>query len=136
MSPDGRWLAYQSDEGGENQIYVRPFPDVNRGRWQVSPGGGIKPVWSRNGRELFYLDGRSLLAVPVQTATTFTAGTPVKLFEGPYFTALGGRSFDVSPDGQRFVMIRETPEQGQRSDESIAVVLNWKEELKRRVAAP
>jgi Tol biopolymer transport system component len=134
LSPDGRWLAYQSNEGGENQIYVRPFPNVNGGRWQVSPAGGTKPVWARNGRELFYLAGRSLMAVPVQTAATFTAGTPIKLFEGPYFVALGGRSYDVSLDGQRFVMIKDTPEEDQPKADSIAIVLNWRDELKRRVA--
>jgi serine/threonine protein kinase len=134
VSPDGRWLAYQSNEGGENQIYVRPFPDVNSGRWQVSPAGGIKPVWARNGRELFYLAGRSLMAVPVQTAATFTAGTPIKLFEGPYFVGLGGRSYDVSLDGQRFVVIKETPEEDQPRADTIAIVLNWRDELKRRVA--
>jgi eukaryotic-like serine/threonine-protein kinase len=133
LSPDGRWLAYQSNEGGASQVYVRPFPDVNGGRWQVSPAGGTKPVWARNGRELFYLAGRSLMAVPVQTAPTFTAGTPVKLFEGPYFVALGGRSYDVSLDGKRFVMIRETSEEEQPSADSVVIVLNWREELKRRL---
>ena len=134
LSPDGRWLAYQSNEGGTNQVYVRPFPDVNGGRWQVSPAGGTKPVWSRNGRELFYLSGRSLMAVPVQTTTTFTAGTPSKLFEGPYFGELGGRSYDVSLDGQRFVMIKNPPAEDQAGAENIVIVLNWLEELKRRVA--
>ena len=134
LSPDGRWLAYQSNEGGENQVYVRPFPDVNGGRWQVSPAGGIKPVWSRNGRELFYLAGRALMAVPVQTTTKFTAGTPARLFEGSYFVALGGRSYDVSLDGQRFVIIKELPNEDQPRAENMVIVLNWREELKRRVA--
>jgi serine/threonine-protein kinase len=84
LSPDGRWLAYQSDESGRAEIYVRPFPDVDAGRWQVSTGGGVQVAWARSGRELFYRNGAALLAVPVQTGTGFVAGTPKALFEGQY----------------------------------------------------
>src|SRR5207237_4740560 len=81
LSPDGHWLAYQSDESGQNQIYVRPFPNVDTGRWQISTSGGTKPAWARNGRELFYLDNaNAMTAVPVQTTPPFGAGTPKKLF--------------------------------------------------------
>ncbi len=85
LSPDGRWLAYESDESGDAEIYVRPFPDVDAGRWQVSTGGGVQAAWARSGRELFYRSGTALLAVPVQTGTGFVAGTPKTLFEGQYF---------------------------------------------------
>ena len=82
ISPDGRWLAYQSNESGQDQIYVRPFPDVNSGRSQVSPGGGTKPVWARDGRELFYLDvNGALTAVSIQTTPGFDVGNPTKLFD-------------------------------------------------------
>ncbi len=138
VSPDGRWLAYASNESGELQIYVRPFPNVNSGRWQVSSGGGTKPVWARSGRELFYVDANGhLTAVPVQAAgSTFVAGNPTKLFEGRYF--LGGpphHTYDVSPDGQRFLMIKDSTatEQTQNATPaSLVVVLNWFEELKAR----
>jgi len=137
ISADGRWLAYQSDESGQYQIYVRPFPDVNSGRWQVSPGGGTKPVWARSGRELFYLDANgALTAVSIQTTPTFSAGNPTKLFDTRYPSAFNARSYDVSPDGQRFLMIKDTqaPEQATNSaPASIIVVLNWHEELKARL---
>jgi serine/threonine-protein kinase len=88
ISPDGRWLAYQSDESGEFEIYVRPLPDADRGRWQISTGGGTQPLWARSAGELFYLaPGRAVMRVPVEGGSTFRAGNPTKLFEGRY----GGR---------------------------------------------
>lgn len=85
LSPDGRWLAYQSNESGQNQIYVQPFPELDSGRWQVSPAGGAEPAWARNGRELFYLDGAGgLMTVPIQTQPAFSAGNPTKLFDAPF----------------------------------------------------
>lgn len=107
VSPDGRWLAYESNESGQFQIYVRPFPDVDAGRWQISPWGGTRPLWARDGRELFYVTPTgTLMAVPVDTATSFSAGTPVRLFDGPFFEFLRtldtsqivGRTYDISPD--------------------------------------
>jgi serine/threonine-protein kinase len=143
ISPDGRWLAYQSNESGQSEVYVRPFPNVNGGRWQVSPGGGTRPAWARGGRELFYLDRNNLLtAVPVQTtASTFSAGNPTKILDTRYYagsTVLGIdlRGYDVSPDGQRFLMIKENAPTEQTSTTmpaSMVVVLNWFEELKARV---
>jgi serine/threonine-protein kinase len=142
ISPDGLWLAYESDEPGQAQIYVRPFPAVDQGRWQVSTGGGTEPLWARSGRELFYRasDGTLMgVAVTVQGATSFTWGTPAKLVEGRYFAGGGvysGRTYDASPDGARFLMIKE----GGGTDEtaappSIVVVQHWVEELKRLVPA-
>jgi serine/threonine protein kinase/Tol biopolymer transport system component len=142
VSPDGRWLAYESNESREFEIYVRPFPSVEEGRSQVSRGGGMRPVWARGGRELFYLapDG-SMMAVPVDESkgrAPFAAGTPVKLFAGAYFVDgawVAGRSYDVSPDGQRFLMIKQSrgTDDAAAPTPIIVVVQNWLEELKRLV---
>jgi Tol biopolymer transport system component len=137
LSPDGRWLAYQSNESGQYQIYVRPFPDVNSGRWQVSPSGGTHQAWARTGRELFYRDAAgALTTVPIQTTPAFSAGNPTKLFDARYHSAMNMRSYDVSPDGRRFLMIKDVPAASQQSDVrpgSIVVVLNWVEELKAKL---
>ncbi len=94
ISPDGRWLAISPTRRGQNQIYVRPFSNVNAGQWQVSTGGGTRPLWSRNGRELFYLDGDNLLtATPVQaSSTTFNFGNPTRLLNTAYYAAIPGRT--------------------------------------------
>jgi serine/threonine-protein kinase len=140
VSPDGRWLAYTSDESGDNEIYVRPFPDVDAGRWQVSRGGGVHPQWSRDGTELFYLEVRdpdvAMLAVPVEPGQSFRPGAPTELFAGSYFygaTVAAPDVYDVAADG-RFLMIKqlETPDEGQTEPE-IIMVENWFEELKRLV---
>jgi Tol biopolymer transport system component len=137
LSPDGRWLAYQSDESGRNQIWVRPFPNVDDGHWQISVNGGMSPVWGRNGRELFHLDGtNAVTSVPIRTAPTFSAGTPTKLFDGRYLASPFWRAYDVSPDGQRFLMIKDSAAAEQPSTPpSLVVVLNWFEELKRRLTS-
>jgi serine/threonine-protein kinase len=138
FSPDGRWLAYQSNntgQFGQFQVYVRPFPNVNAGRWQVSTGGGTRPVWARNGRELFFLDENSLLtSVTVQTAgASFSAGKPTKVLQTPYFSDdYVGRTYDVSADGRRFLMVKGDPTADQATP-NMVVVLNWFEELKRLV---
>jgi serine/threonine-protein kinase len=139
ISPDGRWMAYESDEAGQRQVWVRPFPDVNRGRWLVSPDGGSQPLWSRSGDEIFYIarDG-ALMAVSVSAVpggAPFDAGPPaVVVPRGPYRARSGsqaGRTYDVSPDGHRFLRIRiDTAEGGPRE---FVVVQNWTEELKRLV---
>lgn len=137
ISPDGKWLAYQSNESGQDQVYVQPFPDVGSGRWQVSPAGGGKPLWARNGRELFYLDGTgALVAVPVQTQPVFTAGNPAKLFDARYLSIRPARSYDVTPDGQRFLFIENAPvadSSGAPAAPTLVIVQNWTEELKRLV---
>jgi serine/threonine-protein kinase len=140
VSPDGRWLAYSSDESGDYEIYVRPFPDVDAGRWQVSRGGGVHPQWSRDGTELFYLEVRdpdvAMLAVPVEPGQSFRPGAPTELFAGPYFygaTVSSSDVYDVAADG-RFLMIKE-PEaaDGGQTQPDIVIVENWFEELKRLV---
>ncbi len=139
ISPDGRWLAYQSDESGREEIYVRPFPDVDAGRWPVSAGGGSRPLWARSGEELFYLapDG-AVMRVAVEGGTTFRPDTPTRLFQGLYSGGTLGRFFrtyDVSPDGKRFSMIKEGTPDGSATPPSLILVLNWFEELKRLVPA-
>src|SRR6185436_19593768 len=88
VSPDGRWVAYQSSESGVNEVYVRPFPRADSGKWQISAGGGANPLWSRDGRELFYLSGADglwrLRVAPISAGAAFSAGAPRTLFEGPY----------------------------------------------------
>ena len=116
---------------------MRPFPQVSAGHWQASFGGGAKPVWGRNGRELFYLDlTNTLMSVPVQTfAGTVTFGNPARVFEKTYAVPdPNARPYDVSPDGQRFLMIKETAANDRSATAArIIVVLNWFEELKARV---
>jgi len=146
ISPNGRWIAYESDESGTHQVYVRPFPNVDAGYWQVSTGPvGSRPLWARNGRELFYVDDTAnrLMVVPVQSdGETFRLGTPglgtpVKVLDyGLAVNPFGTRSFDISPDGQRFLVIKENATNEQTSTAtpaSMVVVLNWLEELKQRV---
>jgi serine/threonine-protein kinase len=132
FSPDGRRIAYVSDESGKPEVYVQPFPPGG-GKWQVSTDGGTEPVWNRNGRELFYRSGDRMMAVDVVTQPSFSSGRPRQLFEGKYVSSLfplTGFAYDVSPDGQRFLMIEET---GATTAAQINVVLNWAEELTRRV---
>jgi Tol biopolymer transport system component len=146
LSPDGRWLAYTSDESGEMEVYVRPFPEVNSGRWQVSTDGGNSPLWSPDGREIFYLIGNTegVMAVEVETEPTFKPGKPRLLFEGSYVGAApaDGVPWDIHPDGKRFFMMKEPETTGGEStaEESaaatprkITIVLNWDVELKQRV---
>ena len=135
VSPDGHWFAYQSDESGQYEIWVRPFPNVGAGHWQISSAGGISPAWARNGQELFFLDiNNAVISVPIHTASTFSADLPTKLFDWPYVRSAGYRTYDVSPDGQRFLMIKDNAVGDQRpGPASVVVVLNWQEDLKQRV---
>jgi serine/threonine-protein kinase len=106
FSPDGRWLAYASDESGRQEIYVQPYPGPG-GKWQISTEGGREPVWNRNGRELFYRSGDKMMAVDITTQPGFAAGKPRVLFEGGYEpTVFTAPNYDVSPDGQRFLMLK------------------------------
>ena len=147
VSPDGRWLAYESNESGSFETYVRPFPDVTRGRSQVSTNGGTQPLWARDGRELFYFapDGalmcvavgggdRSAAALGSPSGPPWSAGAPTKVLEARYVMSPGGnnlRNYDIAADGQRFLMMKasgtlEAPPQ-------IIVVQHFDEELKRLV---
>ena len=131
FSPGGRWLAYVSDASGRYEIYVQPYPGPG-GKSQVSTDGGTEPVWNRNGRELFCCNGNKLVAVETTTQPSFSAGKPKVLFESPYEPVPARLpNFDVSPDGQRFLMLK--PEE-EATATQIVVVLNRFEELKRRLS--
>jgi len=132
ISPDGLWLAYASDESGQKEIYVSPFSDPAEGKWRVSKDGGTEPLWSADGRELFYRDGSAVLAVSVDTSSAFASGEPQLLFTGPYYrTSLErGHTYDVTPDGQQFIMIRQRE---MDNASKIIVIQNWLEELERLV---
>jgi Tol biopolymer transport system component len=137
LSPDGRWLAYQSNESGRDEIHVRPFPAVDSGHWQVSTDGGTRPVWARNGRELFFVDANGrIVAVAIQSGSGFTAANPVVAVEAASFTGgtTPGRYYDVSPDG-RFLVIRASTTTATPSTSQLNVVLNWGEELERLAPA-
>jgi serine/threonine-protein kinase len=133
VSPDGRWVAYDSDESGQFEVYVRPFPDaLGASRWQISSGGGRQPLWSRNGRELFYREfSGALMSVPITAGTSFSPGRPARLLDASGYLGSGaqgsGRTFDVAPDGRKFLMLKQ--ESGQSPE--LVVVLNWFEELRR-----
>jgi Tol biopolymer transport system component len=104
FSPDGRWLAYVSNESGRPKIYVQPYPGPG-GKWQISVEGGTEPVWGRSGRELFYRNGNKMIVVETTTESSFSAGKPRMLFEGEYVTSVFpamSAAYDVSADGQRF----------------------------------
>jgi hypothetical protein len=120
LSPDGRWMAYNSDQSGRLEVYVQAFPGPG-GQWLASDGGGFNPIWSRDGRQIFYRRADQILVAGVETEPAFTVGKPRVLFAGRYRTT--GRDFDVSPDGQRFVMMRNDDP---RTSGWIGVVLNWR----------
>jgi len=133
-------MAYESDESGKMEIYVRPFPEVDKGgRWQVSVAGGETPLWSRDGRELFYRNGDSVIAVAVQTEPVFKPGKLEVLFQGKYVPSSmeNGIMWDVHPDGKRFLMMKEAESASKPApapdSRKIVIVLNWFEELKQRV---
>jgi serine/threonine-protein kinase len=135
VSPDGQWLAYESNDSGQPQVFVRPLPDVDKQKIQVSTAGGAQPLWARNGGELFYIaPGGVLMSVPVKRGITWTGGTPTKVIDTPYYRGGGGsdsRTYDVSPDGKRFLLIKQDISANQPTTPRIVVVQNFLEELKR-----
>ena len=132
ISPGGRWLAYESNASGQYEIYVRPFPNVEDGHWLISSGGGTRPLWAPDGRELFYMaPGAKLMTVDVQTEPTFAPGNAEEILGG-YFVGEFERNYDISPDGERFLMIKESASD-QTSSTKFILVQNWFEELKRLV---
>jgi len=131
FSPDGRWMAYTSNESGRDEVYVVPFPGPG-GKSQVSTAGGAMPRWNRNGRELFYLNGTKMMAVEVTTTPAFSASAPVPLFDiPPYSNPSAGTPYDVAPDGKRFVMLKDGGASNGQDELKLRVVLNWFEELRR-----
>jgi len=134
LSPNRLWMAYQSNVGRE-EIYVERYPELGS-KQKISADGGVQPLWSRNGRELFFrgLDGRQMFVVPVQSGTTLVAGPPQVLFEAAMIVpTVGSRAYDLAPDG-RFIVIRPAEEEtGSGTAPSLILVQNWFEELKRLV---
>ena len=133
FSPDGHWLAYVSNESGRPEVYVQPYPGPG-GKWQISTESGTEPAWNRNGRELFYRSGDKMMALDVTIEPNFSVGKPHLLFERHYFTSdfpLVGTAYDISPDGQRFLMVKGVEQA--TAVTQINVVLNWFEELKQKV---
>jgi eukaryotic-like serine/threonine-protein kinase len=127
LSPDGRWMAYESDDTGRSEVYVLPYPGLG-GRWQVSTAGGSAPIWSRDGRELFFESGGRWAVAGVETRPTFRAGMPKPLFD---LTNVG--EIDVAPDGARFVVLRSPRIGG--APRPLAVVLGWFDDVTRRMHA-
>ncbi|MGB5660455.1 MAG: protein kinase, partial [Thermoanaerobaculia bacterium] len=131
FSPDGNWVAYQSDETGKEQVYVNRFPEGGR-KLQVSIDGGSRPLWSRDGQELYFWNGPRVMAVEVTAGDRMTASQPRELFRGSYMTTRNRQDYDVAADG-RFLMIK-TPDEDRPRE--INVVLNWFQELESLVPNP
>jgi len=141
LSPDGKWVAYDSDESGRPEVYVAPYPTLEP-RERISANGGLHPLWAPDGRELYYRMGTTqedmeqrflgqktrVMAVSIETKPAFKAGQPHMLFEGPYFES--GHDLAITPDGKAFILIRENDTQ--TGPRTIEVVVNWPEELKQR----
>tara|TARA_R110002167_G_scaffold13915_2_gene57098 strand:- start:3151 stop:5313 length:2163 start_codon:yes stop_codon:yes gene_type:complete len=141
ISPDGRWLAYVSRETGQDEVYVRPYPDVDSGKWQISTGGGISPRWAADTGELFYRNSTDNLietyAVKISEDGQFSAAIPELLFSNDHY-ALLANSYMVAADGQRFLMMRpdaSTSAVGDSVDTNLVLVQNFAEELRRQVPA-
>jgi Tol biopolymer transport system component len=134
VSPDGRWLAYRSDESGANEVYVRPFGSAG-GRWQVSTSGGINPIWGPDGDELFYISGNALFVATVSTAADFSVLRREQLFStAAYLQDVNRAHWDVSPDGERFLFLLAGATAGAGSDQGRYILIdNWFTELEERL---
>jgi len=129
FSPDGRWIAYVSDASGTNEVYVRPFPDVSEGQWQVSVGGGTAPLWAHSGRELFYVNpAGEMVVADLSDGPSRIRGRRTLFSLAGYRQSTNYTWFDVDPGDQRFLMVRESPDAGR-----LIVVENFFTELKARV---
>ena len=140
FSPGGQWIAYVSDESGQDEVYVRPYPGPG-GQVIISTGGGEEVVWGPDGSELFYRNGDQVMVVEVTTGQTFSAGAPAPLFAAPYALdnaggGAGNPNYDISPDGAQFIFVEHDSATGVEGVAQITVVLNWFEELKARVPVP
>ena len=140
ISPNGLWMAYVSDESGQQEIYVRSFPDIEAGKWQVSSGGGTAAVWSHESGDLFYLGPDGIEVVEVEDGSSFQSGVTESLIPYRYFIEVGTQ-WDVAANGQRFLVIQQVTmaeggEPGEPVPLQINIVLNWFEELKERVPVP
>jgi hypothetical protein len=131
LSPDGRWIAYTSDATGRFEIWVQPYPGPGA-PVRLSPNGGVEPVWAKNGRELFYLEGKRVMSVALNAGSTFDFKPATLLFES--VNAIYGQppSYDVAADG-RFLMVKQL---GEPTESTMVVVLDWFDEVKRRIPTP
>jgi serine/threonine-protein kinase len=130
ISPDGRWMAYASNESGRTEVWVRPISGLG-GRWQISKEGGAEPLWSKDGRKLFYRNGDQVWTADVRADGGFSAGVPRLLFEmRGLYSSSPMRSWDLWPDGRGFLMVKLEESQPQTVTEMI-LVQNWFEDLKR-----
>jgi hypothetical protein len=135
LSPDGRWLAYVSDESGRDEVYVRPFPNLDSGKWQVSGSGGREPLWANSGRELFYRRSRAaapgaVVAVSLAAGATFEVLGERALFTDVYEEDPNHRRYDVTPDDQRFVFIRSVVNDS-TAERNLTLVEHWGDRLRR-----
>jgi serine/threonine-protein kinase len=135
VSPDGRWLAYEANNNADRyEVFVRPFPNVNDGVWQISVAGGAQPLWEPHGRELFYatLDGALMSAAVQAKGAVWSHATPTTVLDGNYVLGpgLSTRQYDITPDGKRFILVKQ-PAAGADRAPSVIVVQHWLEELKR-----
>jgi Tol biopolymer transport system component len=140
ISPDRRWMAYTSTESGQYEVWVSRYPDVDKGRWKISKGGGNSPLWAPDGRALFYRNEDDVVMVLIDSAASgFSMGTPKSLFKGQYIRSsmsIGSyeqlRTWDISPDGRRFLMIKEDDVVAGRGLRKINVILNWLEDVRQK----
>jgi Tol biopolymer transport system component len=130
FSPDGRFIAYGSDQSGAWEIYVQPFPNASEGKWMVSSGGGVEPRWSRDGKELFYFAGQRLMSVAITLRPTFSSGPRKALFDAPVQTGYTNDShrWQVAPDGKRFLLLTNA---GKDQAPPLDIVVNWMALLKK-----
>jgi Tol biopolymer transport system component len=132
FSPDGRFMAYNSSETGRAEIFVRSYSDKNGGKWQISTEGGFMPIWSRDGREIFFTKVTKMYVVDVTTEPVFKASAPRLLIEGPYdFRTVADLNYDISPDGQKIVAVEKS---GISELKQINIILNWDDEVRRRTS--
>jgi hypothetical protein len=136
LSPDSHWLAYVSNEQGANEVFVRPFPDVSGGKWQVSKGGGSAPLWAHNGRELFYVAGGNMNEVRINPGPPFSAEPPRVLFPIPADVRAGSLvrgTFAITPDDQRFLMVRDNSWRDMAGTPRLVVVQSFFDELRAKL---
>ena len=136
ISPNGDWIAYEASQGGASEVYVQRFPALGDIQ-TISTDGGRQPLWSPDGRELFYRGPRGMMVVAVlETEPTLRLGDPEVLFDTQYFYGRAQRTYDLHPNGQRFLMVKDAPptdDSGVSAQPQIILIENWFEELKRLV---
>jgi serine/threonine-protein kinase len=134
FSPDGRWLAYVSNESGDYEVYVRPFPGPG-GKWQLSTGGGHFPKWSKNRKELFYgtPDNKIMVLTYTSSGDSFSADKPRLWSPGQFTGRLGNPNFDLHPDGKRFAVLKAPSAESQPAVNKVSFIFNFFDELRRKV---